>query len=92
MDGTIQKELHGGLVRMKKALNQVQLVEEYIRQNGKITALEAVLELGVTRLSARVYDLNKAGLTVNKRMVRGFNRYGDEVSFAEYFIEDEKAV
>ena len=49
MDGTISQELYVGLVRMKKALNQVQLVEEYIRQNGKITALEAVLELGVTR-------------------------------------------
>ncbi|MBO5968270.1 MAG: hypothetical protein J6S14_07205 [Clostridia bacterium] len=68
-------------------MTQNDRIVEYMRKNGSITALEAVLELGITRLSARIYDLSKGGLAVVKRMERGKNRYGDETIYARYYLE-----
>lgn len=68
-------------------MNQNQMILDYIEKNGSITALDAVYKLGVTRLSARVYDLNNAGFTVKKAMERGTNRFGEEVNFARYYLE-----
>lgn len=38
-------------------MTQNQRVLEYLKKNGSITAREASRELGVDRLSARVFDL-----------------------------------
>ena len=48
---------------------QTEKVLEYMKQNGGITAMAAFNDLGITRLSARIYDLRKAGYTVNSRRV-----------------------
>ena len=68
-------------------MTQAQRIVDYIRKNGSISALEAVQDLGVLRLSARIYDLAKAGYSLNKRMVSSKNRFGEEVSFARYYLE-----
>ena len=40
---------------------QKEMVLEFIKNAGSITAKEAFTELGITRLSARIFDLWKAG-------------------------------
>lgn len=40
---------------------QNEMVLEFIKNAGSITAKEAFTELGITRLSARIFDLRKAG-------------------------------
>lgn len=40
---------------------QCEMVMDYMRENGSITSMEAFSKLGITRLSARIYDLRKAG-------------------------------
>lgn len=48
---------------------QTDRVLEYMKENGGITAMAAFREFGITRLSARIYDLRKAGYEVNSRRV-----------------------
>ena len=40
---------------------QNEMVLEFIQKAGSITAKEAFTELGITRLSARIFDLRKMG-------------------------------
>ena len=42
-------------------MTQCELIMDYIKSNGSITSMEAFSKLGVTRLSARIFDLRKAG-------------------------------
>lgn len=57
---------------------------------GTITPLDALADLGVMRLGARIWDLKNAGHQISRRMVSKKNRYGEVVSFSEYRLEDEK--
>lgn len=65
-------------------MTQCELVLEYMREHGSITARQAANELGVQRLAARIGDLRKQGYFIRRTMVTGKNRYGKRVSFAEY--------
>ena len=42
-------------------MTQCEQVLDYIKANGSITSMEAFSKLGITRLSARIYDLRKEG-------------------------------
>lgn len=55
-----------------------------------LTSKEAFNELGVTRLSAIIFNLKKDGYNIIKRQVDGVNRYGRAVYFAEYTLVGEK--
>ena len=57
-----------------------------MEDNGAITPIEALAELGVMRLASRISDLKRLGVPIAKRMVKRENRYGEPVSFAEYSI------
>ena len=69
---------------------QCDKVLQYMRQFGSITQLEALSDIGCMRLASRISDLRQQGYAVGRRMKTGKNRYGESVSFAEYyFIEEE---
>lgn len=55
---------------------------------GTITPLDALADLGVMRLGARIWDLRNAGHKISRKMVSSKNRYGEVVSYAEYRLED----
>ena len=59
-------------------------VVEYINQNGSITSRDAFIELGVTRLSAVVFDLKKKGYQVDTQFESSKNRWGDSTTYARY--------
>ena len=65
-------------------MKQEERILKYLRDFGSITPLQAMEDLGVMRLGARIYDLKKAGHPISRRMVTRKNRYGESVSFAEY--------
>lgn len=48
---------------------QNDLVLEFMEQNGGITAMTAYEKLKITRLSARIYDLRKAGVEIETERV-----------------------
>ena len=68
---------------------QCEKVLGYMRQFGSITQLEALADLGCMRLASRISDLRGCGYAIGRRMRTGKNRYGESVSFAEYYLIEE---
>ena len=67
-------------------MTQTQMVFDYMMQNGSISPMEAITELGVMRLASRIHDLRIAGVTVNSQTEKGKNRFGEDVHFTRYSL------
>lgn len=68
---------------------QCERILQYMQDFGSVNPLQAMSDLGVMRLAARISDLREQGHAINRRMVTSKNRYGEAVSFAEYRLEEE---
>lgn len=66
---------------------QTERVLGYIEEFGSITPLEAMQDLGVYRLSARIADLKADGYSFITDMVAVPNRYGGKSHVASYKLE-----
>lgn len=69
---------------------QCQQVLDYMRRFGSITQFEALRDIGCMRLASRISDLRGQGYAIGRRMKTMKNRYGKDVSFAEYYLEEDK--
>lgn len=69
---------------------QCQMVLEYMRLFGSINPLEAIRDIGCMRLASRINDLKDQGFAIGRRMKTSKNRYGKNVSFAEYYLEEDE--
>ena len=69
---------------------QCEKVLSYMRTFGSITQLEALSDIGCMRLASRISDLRQQGYAIGRRIKTGKNRYGDSVSFAEYYLIEEE--
>lgn len=72
-------------------MTQCERVLKYMQDFGSINPQQAMQDLGVMRLAARVADLKKAGHKITRRNVAGRNRYDEKVIFAEYKLEEQNA-
>ena len=70
-------------------MTQKEAVLEWLKTDGSITSMEAFEHLGITRLSAIVFNLRKLGYTISSDDMTIINRYGKQVHFARYKLEDE---
>ena len=68
---------------------QCQKVLAYMREFGSITQLQALQDIGCMRLASRISDLRQQGFAIGRRIKTSKNRYGDSVSFAEYYLIEE---
>ena len=68
---------------------QCDKVLEYMRRYGSITQLEALRDIGCMRLASRISDLRYQGHSIGRRMKTSKNRDGDDVYFAEYYLEED---
>lgn len=72
---------------MPKPTHKDRLVD-YLKEYGKITSLEAIQDLGNTRLSATVHTLrHKEGYAIYSKMVDVPNRFGGMTQVAQYSAE-----
>ena len=71
-------------------MTQCEQVLKYLQDFGSITPLQAVADLCVDRLAARISDLRRGGYVIRRRMMTAKNRYGKRVRFAEYRLEDKR--
>lgn len=69
-------------------MSQRDRILTYMHDEGSITALEAVRELGVLQLSARLVELEKRGYRFNKKQESSLNRYGEKVYYTRYSIAE----
>lgn len=65
---------------------QNERILDYIAQNGSITQLEALNELGVMRLASRISDLKRQGYNIISKTESVKNRYGEKCSIKRYSI------
>ena len=70
-------------------MTQCEKVLEYMREFGSITQLQALQDIGCMRLASRISDLRYQGYAIGRRMKTSKNRYGESVSFAEYYLIEE---
>lgn len=68
---------------------QCDKVLAYMKEFGSITQLDALHDLGCMRLASRISDLRQQGYPIGRRMKTSKNRYGEDVTFAEYFLIKE---
>lgn len=67
-------------------MTQCERVLRHMEEHGSISSLEAMGEYGIMRLAARISDLRREGVPIDREMVEEKNRYGEAVTFARYSI------
>jgi len=70
----------------KQKKSQNELVLDYMKAFGSITSLQAFNDLGVTRLSGRIYDLREQGYHIRAEMKTVPRRNGEMASVKEYSL------
>lgn len=69
---------------------QCEMILGYMRAFGSITPMDALQDIGCMRLASRIDELRKQGYAIGSRKKKCKNRYGNTVSFSEYYLEEEK--
>ena len=69
-----------------KTLTQNQRIIRHLKDKGSITALEAMKEYGIMRLSSRVCELKDQGYLIRSEFISSKNRYNESVSFSKYSL------
>jgi hypothetical protein len=70
--------------------NQEQMILNYIKENGSITNLQAIRDLGIMQCPARIWGLKRRGVNVQKKIKIVVDRYGQQKRIAEYYIVEEE--
>ena len=65
-------------------MTQGERIVKYLKDFGSITPYEAFSELGITKLSTRIGELEKRGVEFEREYVGGKNRYGEPVHYMKY--------
>ena len=69
--------------------SQEQRVLEYIERYGSISTYEAFIDLGITRLASRIFDLSEKGYNFDRRQVKATNRLGEKTYYTRYSLKKE---
>lgn len=67
-------------------MSQWELVLAYIKARGSITALDAVIDLGIIDLAGRIRDLRRKGFNILSTPERGVNRFGVRCDYVRYTL------
>ena len=75
----------------EQRLTQSMKILKYMMDFGSITPIEALKDLGVMRLGARIYDLEKQGFEILHERESGKNRYGEKTSYERYRLAKKES-
>ena len=70
-------------------MTQTDIVYNHMVKNGRITTIEAFYK-GITRLSARIYDLKKRGVNIRKERVNYKATDGKYKHYDVYMLGKER--
>lgn len=74
----------------EQRLTQCMKIIKYLNDFGSITPIQAMQDLGVMRLAARISDLEQEGWEFRHDRESGKNRYGETTSYARYSLKKEE--
>lgn len=69
--------------------NKARLLN-YLKTNHTITSMEAFQLFGLTRLSARIFELRQMGYKIDTILIDDVNRYGEPVRYAKYVYKGKE--
>ena len=69
-------------------MKQTERVRAYLETHKNITPKEAMQELGIYRLGARIYDLKQQGAPIRSGWLETVNRYGEKTRVKQYWMEE----
>ena len=72
---------------MSKA-TQKERILSYMQEFGSITSLEALRDIGVMRLSARISEMKRDGVIFSKSTEHIINRYGEKTPIKRYYLAE----
>jgi hypothetical protein len=67
-------------------VTQGEIILRHLKKYGSITSWEAIMEYGITRLSARIYELRKLGYGFLCEQCTQKNRFGENAHFVKYHL------
>tara|TARA_R110000765_G_scaffold240581_1_gene342898 strand:- start:107 stop:379 length:273 start_codon:yes stop_codon:yes gene_type:complete len=74
-----------------KCTTQKEGVLQYLKTGKPLSQEIAYKEIGTQRLADIIFQLrSKVGYTIKNIQCKGFNRFGNSVSFVKYFLVDTK--
>ena len=65
-------------------MTQKERISKYLDDFGSITPLQAMADLGIMRLGARIWEMQRAGDKTIRETEQGTNRYGQTTRYARY--------
>lgn len=70
---------------------QVDRVLAYLKEFGFITTWDAFKELGITRLSARIFEIKERGYQVKTERINAKNKFGEAIHYLKYTLVEDQA-
>ena len=64
---------------------QYDRILNYLKEHGSITPMDAFQELGITRLAARVFEMERKGIRFDREVECGKNSYGKKCHYMRYW-------
>ena len=61
---------------------------KYLSEVGSITSMDAIKELGDTRLAATVFELRRKGINIISTSETSVNRWGEKVTYTRYVLQE----
>lgn len=71
---------------------QEKRVLDYIKENGSITLMSAITDIGVLSLSSRISSLKKKGYPIVGEMVEVSNRWKETCKVKRYYLKSTSEV
>ena len=68
---------------------QQQAVLDWLKTGTGISSMDAFKALGVTRLSAVVFNLRKKGYNIESEEIEVTTRFGSRVKIARYYLKEQ---
>ena len=65
-------------------MTQKEQIRKYLEDFGSISPLEAMRDLGIMRLGARIWEMIRAGEPIIRETETAKNRYGKTTRYARY--------
>lgn len=67
--------------------NQCEEMLDYLRENGSITGMESITELGIMNYKGRICDLRRLGFAIETKWETHVNQKGQKKTFARYILK-----
>ena len=67
-------------------LTQKQRIIRHLKDKGSITALQAMKEYGIMRLTSRICELKDEGYNIKSEFVSSKYRYNEAVAYSKYTL------